>query len=911
VRVSPTAPRHRGGRPRPSGLPGRARGRPWGAVILVAVACLSLLPPGLCAQSTDEARAALFHGDYERAISDYRTLVRRGADFPAADRGLVAALSAVGRYDDAEAAARASIRAHSASAAELSNALGEVLWRLGRTDEARTQFERAIGGGASDRLQARLNLAVLRYQAGERERAMADFDGFIDVYNSGGARTSEELAAVATAVAYLGQDDWNLLRDAQRAYEEAIAADEADPGPRVQLGELFLAKYNSQDADELFREALAINPSHPGALLGLARRAYFDGKAEAAVLTRKSLEVNPNLVDARVFEARLHLDNEDYGAAVDQAEAALDVNPSSLTAMAMLAATRLLQGDRAGFDALRQRAFAINPLYSDFYVTVAEVAVRNRFYAEAVELARKAVDIDPRSWHALAVLGTNQLRLGAMAEGRANLEAAFAGDPYNLWVKNTLDLLDTLDEYPETRSERFRFYIDPRESELLTLYLSDLAEEAYDRLAERYGYRPETPIRLEVYARHADFSVRTMGLAGLAALGVAFGNVLAMDSPSAHEPGHFSWGSTFWHELSHTVTLGMTGHKVPRWFTEGLAVYDETLARPGWGYELRPEFLMVYKAGGLLPIAELNAGFVRPTYPQQVIFSYYQASLICEMLETEDGWPAILAMLEGYRDGLDTPEVLRAVLRLSPEEFDRRFDAFLEQKFALALAALPEAEPGDGAHQLPPPRVGEDAEPGDFRAQLMTGRTLYEAERYEEAIESLDRAKRLFPEYAGAGSPYWFLARSYKALGRPRLAIQELTELIARNAGYYEAILELALLLEGAGDLEGSAAALEQVMFVYPLELSLHERLAELYARMGEPERAVRERKAVLALQPVDRAEALYQLALAQFEAGRVREARKALLEVLENAPHFEKAQDLLLRVHEADGRDQTTGDST
>lgn len=488
-----------------------------------------------------------------------------------------------------------------------------------------------------------------------------------------------------------------------------------------------------------------------------------------------------------------------------------------------------------------------------------------------------------------------------MAEGRESLEAAFAGDPYNLWVKNTLDLLDVLDEYPETASERFRFYIDGRESALLTLYLSELAEEAYDRLAERYRYRPVTPVRLEVFARHADFSVRTMGLAGLAALGVAFGNVLAMDSPSARDPGHFSWGSTFWHELSHTVTLGITRHRVPRWFTEGLAVYDETQARPGWGYELQPQFLMVYKAGGLLPIAELNTGFVRPSYPQQVIFSYYQASLICEMIEAEEGWPAILSMLDGYRDGLDTPDVLRRVLGQSPEDFDERFDAYIEQKFATALTALPKASEEPGA--TPPPPHGESAAPTDFRAQLMTGRMLYEAERYEEAVEFLDRAKRLFPEYAGGGSPYWFLAQSYKEMDRPRLAIQELKELTTRNAGHYEANLDLALLLEGAGDLAGSAAALEQVMYIYPFEASLHERLASMYARLGDHDRAVRERRAVLALRPVDRAEALYQLALAHYEADQLSAARQVVLRALEDAPHFEKAQDLLLEVREASGR--------
>ena len=46
-----------------------------------------------------------------------------------------------------------------------------------------------------------------------------------------------------------------------------------------------------------------------------------------------------------------------------------------------------------------------------------------------------------------------------------------------------------------------------------------------------------TPIRLELFPRHADFSVRTVGLAGLGALGVSVGSLLAMDSPAARERG--------------------------------------------------------------------------------------------------------------------------------------------------------------------------------------------------------------------------------------------------------------------------------------------------------------------------------------------------------------------------------------
>ena len=57
------------------------------------------------------------------------------------------------------------------------------------------------------------------------------------------------------------------------------------------------------------------------------------------------------------------------------------------------------------------------------------------------------------------------------------------------------------------------------------------------------------------------------------------------------------------------------------------------------------------------------------------------------------------------------------------------------------------------------------------------------------------------------------------------------------------------------------------------------------------------ERQAVVALKPVDRAEALYQLALAHFEAGDRTAPRREVLRALEQAPSYQKAQELLLRI--------------
>ena len=111
--------------------------------------------------------------------------------------------------------------------------------------------------------------------------------------------------------------------------------------------------------------------------------------------------------------------------------------------------------------------------------------------------------------------------------------------------------------------------IEKDESPILSIYLKDLAEQAYATFAKKYAYTPPPPIRIEVYRSHADFSVRTVGLAGLGALGVSFGTTLAFDSPAAKDAGPFNWGSTVWHELAHTFTLGSTDNRIPRWLLGG------------------------------------------------------------------------------------------------------------------------------------------------------------------------------------------------------------------------------------------------------------------------------------------------------------------------------------------------------
>ena len=870
------------------------------AALLLVIAC-----EPAASQDVAGAEGALRTGKYDEAIRGFTALSVSDTAIRAR-RGLVAALSEVGRYADAETAARR-FTTPDARGRELANTLGEVLVTRGNLTEAEAAFRRAMTEKASDSLTARVNLAVLLFERGERDAAMREFDHFIDVYNeSRGRLTAAELTAVGIACRYLGLETHALFKDALKAFDQALEAAPGDFEPRLRVGNLFLEKYASKDAQAEFDAVLKVNPSHPGALLGVARRRHFDGEPGADSLVKRALEVNPNLVAARVFHASLLLDAESYDGAMAETRRALAVDSTSLEALAMVAAIEKLHGDEAGYENAKRRALARNPRYADLFNTVAELSARNRLYDQAADFARQATAIEPKSWRAHSLLGMNQLRIGEIDSGRVSLERAFGGDPYDVWVKNTLDLMDTFGEYTITSTPRFQLFIGKKESDLLAPYLGELLEQAYDRFATTYGYRAPTPIRAEVYRSHADFSVRTVGLAGLGALGVSFGKVLAIDSPGAREVGQFNWGSTVWHELAHTFTLGMTNHRVPRWLSEGISVYEERRARPGWGADATVGFLSAYNQGRLVPVSRMNDGFMRPAYPEQVIHSYYQASLVCELIERDYGARALTQMLEGYRDGLDTEQIFQRVLKTDLAAFDKKFDAYMQERFAKVAATIRVRARGEGAVMGPggggAPRGMPTGtpDPNDFVGQLTKGRMLLEEGDVDGSVAYFERAKALFPDYAGNDSPRWFLARIHKDRGALPKAADELRVLTSANENHYQAHIDLADVLQVLGDDAGAATMLERSMYIYPYDVTVHTRLATLYAKTGNRAGAVRERRAVVALAPVDRAEAFYQLALAYHEAGNTPSARREVLHALEEAPNFEKAQTLLLTLRGA-----------
>ncbi len=878
--------------------PGRRTTRIGGGLALVA-AVLAWLPATAGAQATSDARAALDTGDYEEAIAGFTRAVRADRTATEARIGLMEALLATGEYERAveigeDAPAPSAVGYH----------LGEALLATGRRDEAEAAFEGTASTANRWSLTAEAALARSHFERGAIEEATRRFDRFIDVYNASAGRLGAlDLVAVGHAVAFLGRERPSMFQDALRAYDEAADRDPAVLDARVSAGDLFLAKYSSPEAKTEYEAVLSRNPNHPGALFGMARALEFDGSAESGDYLRRLFEVNPNHVEARALRARQLLSRGDWDEARAEIERALAVNPRALPALTALAGHHFVTGDDAAFRDARAEVLAHNPRYAVMDATLAELAVQTRRYAEAVERAEAAVALDSAAWEAWGLLGLNRLRIREIPAGREALERAFAGDPFNPWFKNTLDLLDTFERFETRETEHFELFARDDEAELLATYLAPLAEEAYAALAARYGYEPTTPIRVELYPSHADFSVRTLGEAGLGALGVSFGPVVVMDAPSARTLGEYNWASVFWHELAHSFHLGMTDHRVPRWFSEGLAVHEQRKARPGWGHRPTPSFLTALRDGRLKAVSELNDGFMRPDYPEQVVHSYYQASLVFELIEDRWGFDAIRAMLDGHHRGEEPEAVLEAVLGMSPADFDALFESHLDQRFARVLRGLPGpgARPGADA-SLAEHEAFVASRPDDFVARLALGARLVEAGRLDDAERHLLAAAEIFPEYVGPDAPHVQLAAVHRLRGNPERAAESLALHDALDEASYATRVERAELLRDVGRPAEAAEALQEAALVWPYEIDLHRELADLLAELGDHEGEVLERRAVVALRPTDQAEAYYLLARAEANAGDATSARRSVLRALEVAPNYDEALELLLELRGGGG---------
>ncbi len=679
------------------------------------------------------------------------------------------------------------------------------------------------------------------------------------------------------------------LDAANSHFQAAIEEYPEDPHVRTAWGELFLQTHQNNEAAGLFQEALELDPSNAAARIGLAELSAqrFEGRAREWLA--EVLDDDPGRVEAHLLRARMELEEGEIDAADERLDTALEIVEENgdppLEIYALKASVDLLRGAEDVEDSeWTQRALAYNSSYGEIYATPAHFYVITRRYREAIELLEKAVRIEPDLYSAHAELGVNLLRENRVAEAQQHLATAYRGDPYSAQIVNTLRLIDSFENFVVSRHGRaadgdsdepgviLRLHRD--EAEILEPYVLEMVYDSIERFSERYEFEPAEPVVVELYPEHDDFAVRTSGLPGIGLLGVTFGYLVAMDSPSGGQSEDYHWGTTLWHEMAHVFTLEASDHLVPRWFSEGVSVFEEWQTGPVPGRRIPPNVLQAIAEDKLLPIAELDSGFIRPTYENQIIVSYMQGGLICEFIASRWSQSALVEMLDLFREGLGTVEALEQALGVSADEFDRRFDAHIDAELGGVLDSLGEWRSArESAHQ--------SAGNGDWAA----------------AREAARRAIELYPGYVDQGSPYLVVAEASEALGQREAAADALTTYHELGGYHPEALTQLASYLDSEGEREAALAVLEDMRWVAPLNASLHSRLGDWLLETGRAERALEEYEIWQATEPHDQASVHYKLARAYLELDRPEKGREHLLYALEIAPQFREAQQLLLEI--------------
>ncbi|MGH9583089.1 MAG: peptidase MA family metallohydrolase, partial [Bryobacteraceae bacterium] len=561
---------------------------------------------------------------------------------------------------------------------------------------------------------------------------------------------------------------------------------------REQWGALYLDHYQPGDAAKLFEEALAIDPNDAQAYLDLARVAGESFDPKAIVLAREALKHDPHLAPAHAFLAYLALEDSDPKLATEEAQKALAISNESLDAMAVLASIDWLNGNSES--EWMRRILQMNPVYGEAYATGAHFFVINRRYQEAVRFYRKALALNPTLWAARSQLGINLLRLGKQEEARAQLVQCYEARYQSPQTVNALRLLDTSKDYVTFHAPSADLVLNKKEAALLRPYIQPELERAIATYRRKYKMTLPGPVRLEVYPNHQDFMVRTLGLPGQGGLlGVTFGLVVAMDSPSARPPGEFNWASTMWHELSHVYVLTATHNLVPRWFTEGLSVHEEGAASPRWGDRMTPEIVAALQKKRLLPVLQLDRGFVRPQYPAQVLVSYFEAGRILDYIAQKWGNDTILGMIHSYAARKTTAEAIEENLHESPDAFDKEFFAWLDARTAGTVEHFDQWEKGLKAAY----------------ADLRSGKT-------DEALREGRSIQDLYPGYVGSASDYELIAEASK--GKKDLA-GVMTELERyRDAGGMSVptLLDLARLEQREHKTKQAETTLSDVNDIYP-----------------------------------------------------------------------------------------------
>ena len=665
------------------------------------------------------------------------------------------------------------------------------------------------------------------------------------------------------------------------------------------VGELALAKRDFKLAGRTFTKAIGHYPEDADLLHGLAKAYAESDPSQMEEPLHTAMFTNPDHVPSLLLQAHNQADAEQYDEATGILKAIFKINPHHAESWALQAALHTVRNEPIKAKAARAsglRLWKTNPLVDH---EIGKKLSSKYLFKEGAAHQRQALEFSKDYIPAKTQLAQDLLRLGQEEEGWRLAGEAHEADGYDVTTFNLLTLHDSLKKYVTIDRNGFLLRMTRDEAALYGDEAIDLLTEARGLFSEKYDTQIEGSVIVEIFPEKKDFAVRTFGIpGGDGYMGVCFGKLITANSPKSLVGFQQNWQSLLWHEYCHVITLQKTRNKMPRWFSEGISVYEERLRHSSWGEQMTPEYRDFILGGEMTPIERLSMAFLVPKSPEHMQFAYYQSSLVVEYLVKHFGELCISNILQDLGRGV----FINIAIEQHATSLAKLQEGFTGFATGLAKAFAPEAD----LTRPTPLEVNPldknaivdwlEANPNNIWALNTTSANLVEEEKFPEAIPLLERSIKLHPRQRGGGSPYGLLALSHREIDQAEeeLAVLEQWAAIEDSATkLYGRLMEIHAERE---DWVAVGRLASRFFSANPLSPIAHRFMAMAAQQTGRYADTIRPLKRLLLLDPADPVDLHFRLANALADTAPA-EAKRHVLQALEDAPRFRAAQKLLTRL--------------
>jgi len=401
----------------------------------------------------------------------------------------------------------------------------------------------------------------------------------------------------------------------------------------------------------------------------------------------------------------------------------------------------------------------------------------------------------------------------------------------------------------------FEISIPPGKDRVLLGYAFEALDRAYEALADELGYRPATPVRVEVYDHTSvlakvsiltEEEIRTSGTIALCKY-----NRLMITSPKALMRG-YGWVDTLVHEYVHYVINQRTANRVPIWMHEGLAKFLERRWRGPDAHRMAPssEWLLQkrVKEGNLITFAQMHPSMAKLPSQEDAAVAFAEVYAAMEYLREKAGPGAFKRVLDLIADGEEATTAFAAVLGVSFPEFERQWRLALKERppidypegqgYEEKLVFKDDASAKTELSQIQQPQA---------RDHLNLGQMLQARGRASAAVVEYQKAVHLMGEQNPMLQTR--LAQSLLAAGRPQEALDALVPIRDTFPSYVSTWIQLGRAAYELGKYPDARDYLEEAARINPFDPEVHERLAMVYDKLGQPARAQQSRDFVSLVQ--------------------------------------------------------------